>query len=103
MISNEACGTTGHIPLEGYSRRTRTWRRASWSRVLREAATGSLIMLMPVLLQGFFISWKVGIAIIWATATAAGLASAFFSFRGHTFGCSTKKGIVLALSWWERI
>ncbi|MEW5654107.1 hypothetical protein [Streptomyces cinereoruber] len=103
MISNEACGTTDHIPLEGYSHRTQMWRRASWIRVLREAAVGTLIMLIPALLLGFFISWKVGVAIVWVTATTAGLASVFFSLRGHAFGCSTKKGVVLALGWWERI
>jgi hypothetical protein len=103
VISNEVCGTTGHISLEGYSHRTRAWRKASWSRVLRETSVGSLIMLIPVLLLGFFISWKIGITIIWVTATTAALASLFFSLKGHTFGCSTKKGIVLALGWWERM
>lgn len=102
-MSSEACGTTSHVPLEGYSGRTRTWRKASWSRVAREAATGSLIMLIPAFLLGFFISWKVGIAVIGVTATVGGLASVLFSLKGHTFGCSAKKGIVLALSWWERL
>ncbi|MGW4050399.1 hypothetical protein ACWENA_06170 [Streptomyces sp. NPDC004779] len=102
-MSSEACDTTGHVPLEGYSLRSRAWQRASWSRVLREVAVGSLIMLVPALLLGFFISWRAGIAIIGTTATTACLASLFFSFRGHTFGCSAKKGIVLALGWWERL
>ncbi|MEU9859491.1 hypothetical protein AB0D99_01360 [Streptomyces sp. NPDC047971] len=102
-MSTEACGTTRHVPLEGYSRRARTWQKASWSRVLREATVGSLIMLIPALLLGFFISWKIGIAVIGATAATATLASVFFGLRGHGFGCSLKKGIVLALGWWERV
>ncbi|MFD9903021.1 hypothetical protein [Streptomyces sp. NPDC059063] len=102
-MSIEVCGTTRHVPLEGYSHRARAWRRASWSRVLREAAVGGLLMLASALLLGFFISWWAGIAIVWVTATTAGLASVFFCLRGHTFGCSAKKGIVLALGWWERI
>jgi hypothetical protein len=60
-------------------------------------------MLIPVLLLGFFISWKIGIAIIGGTAATATLASVFFSLKGHRFGCSAKKGIVLALGWWERV
>ncbi|MEU9702640.1 hypothetical protein [Streptomyces sp. NPDC047981] len=102
-MSTEACGTTRHVPLEGYSRRARTWHRASWKRVLREAAVGSLIMLVPALLLGFFISWKIGAAIVGATAATAVLAAVYFSLRGHRFGCSAKKGLVLALRWWEQI
>ncbi|GAA3087014.1 hypothetical protein GCM10017562_66540 [Streptomyces roseofulvus] len=60
-------------------------------------------MLVPVLLLGFFISWWAGVAILWVTATMASLTSVFFSLRGHTFGCSLKKGLVLTLGWWERV
>ncbi|MEU2654548.1 hypothetical protein ABZ615_04420 [Streptomyces sp. NPDC007325] len=60
-------------------------------------------MLVPALLLGFFISWKVGVVIIGVTATVGGLASLFFSLKGHTFGCAAKKGLVLALGWWERL
>ncbi|MFJ6409458.1 hypothetical protein ACIQK9_28490 [Streptomyces hydrogenans] len=60
-------------------------------------------MLIPSLLLGFFISWHIGIAIVLATATAMTLSSIAFSLRGHTVGCSVKKGIVLALGWWEQI
>ncbi|MFC8507650.1 hypothetical protein ACFU3J_02935 [Streptomyces sp. NPDC057411] len=102
-MSSEVCGTTHHVPLEGYSRRAQAWRKATWSRVLRETAVGGLLMLVPVLLLGFFLSWWAGIAVLWATATAAGLASLFFCLKGHSFDCSAKKGIVLALGWWERI
>ncbi|MFB7280463.1 hypothetical protein ACFCZV_25480 [Streptomyces hydrogenans] len=102
-MSSEVCGTTGHVPLEGYSRKARAWRRASWSRVLREAGTGSLIMLVPALLLRFLLSWWVGLAIVGSTATTAGLASLFFSLKGHTLGCAAKKGVVLALGWWERL
>ncbi|MER7536937.1 hypothetical protein ABTX77_19480 [Streptomyces sp. NPDC097704] len=60
-------------------------------------------MLIPAFLLGFFISWKVGIAVIGITAAVGGLASVLFALKGHTFGCSAKKGIVLALGWWERL
>lgn len=60
-------------------------------------------MLVPVLLLGFFISWTIGVAIIGMTAATATLASVFFALRGHRPGCSAKKGIVLALGWWERV
>ncbi|MFB7234057.1 hypothetical protein ACFCXK_04680 [Streptomyces sp. NPDC056269] len=102
-MNTEACDTTRHVDLRGYSGRARKWQTASWNRVLREATVGSLIMLIPALLLGFFISWQIGIAIIVVTAGAAALSSLFFSFRGHTLGCAAKKGIVLALGWWERV
>ncbi|MFE5592071.1 hypothetical protein [Streptomyces sp. NPDC056549] len=102
-MNSEGCGTTRHVLLQGYSGRAREWQKASWNRVLREAAVGSLIMLIPALLLGCFLSWEIGVAIITATAGAAGLSSLFFSFRGHAPGCAAKKGIVLALGWWERV
>ncbi|MEU6165911.1 hypothetical protein [Streptomyces tanashiensis] len=102
-MNTEACGTTRHVDLRGYSGRAREWQTASWNRVLREAVIGSLIMLIPTLLLGFFLSWEVGMAIITATAGAAALSSLFFAFRGHTPRCAAKKGVVLALGWWERV
>ncbi|MFE5483129.1 hypothetical protein [Streptomyces sp. NPDC056527] len=102
-MNTEACGTTGHVRLQGYSGKARRWRRASWNRVLREGSIGILIMLIPAALLGFFISWEIGVAIILLTVTSATLSSIFFTLRGHTWGCSAKKGIVLALGWWERL
>ncbi|MFF8375817.1 hypothetical protein ACF07V_06800 [Streptomyces sp. NPDC015661] len=102
-MNTEACGSTRHVRLQGYSGRARAWQRASWNRVLREALIGCLIMLIPALLLGFFISWQFGVAIIALTATSAMFSSAFFTLRGHTWGCSAKKGVVLALGWWERV
>ncbi|MFF7779830.1 hypothetical protein ACFZCG_36075 [Streptomyces tanashiensis] len=102
-MNTEACGTTRHVDLRGYSGRARTWRKANWKRVLREAVVGSLIMLVPALLLGFFLSWQIGVAIVLATVSSAALFSALFALRGHRFGCAAKKGVVLALGWWERI
>ncbi|MFJ3817411.1 hypothetical protein [Streptomyces sp. NPDC090056] len=102
-MNTDVCGSTRHVPLEGYSGRARTWQKASWSRVLRETAVGCLIMLVPTLLLGFFMSWDIGIALVMATASSAVLSSFVFSLRGHTLGCAVKKGIVLTLGWWERI
>ncbi|MFD0140810.1 MULTISPECIES: hypothetical protein [unclassified Streptomyces] len=102
-MTDDACGSTHHIPLQGYSGRARSWQKASWSRVLREVSVGSLIMLIPTFLLGFFMSWEIGTAIVMATATSVALSSIAFSLRGHTFGCAVKKGFVLTLGWWERI
>ena len=102
-MANDACGSTRHIPLQGYSGRARSWRKASWSRVLREVSAGSLIMLIPTLLLGFFMSWEIGMAIVMATATSVTLSSISFSLRGHAFGCAVRKGIVLTMGWWERV
>ncbi|MFI2738328.1 hypothetical protein [Streptomyces sp. NPDC018711] len=102
-MTDDVCGSTRHIPLQGYSGRARSWQKASWSRVLREASVGSLIMLIPTLLLGFFMSWEIGMAIVLATATSVTLSSISFSLRGHTFECAVKKGIILTLGWWERI
>ncbi|MEU0404525.1 hypothetical protein ABZ318_30730 [Streptomyces sp. NPDC006197] len=60
-------------------------------------------MLIPTLLLGFFISWQIGVALIALTLSSALLSSVFFTLRGHTWGCSAKKGVVLALGWWERV
>ncbi|PVC76136.1 hypothetical protein [Streptomyces sp. CS081A] len=60
-------------------------------------------MLIPAVLLGFFISWEIGAVIVLATATTATLSSIVYSLGGHRFGCSAKKGIVLALGWWERV
>ncbi|MFG2332589.1 hypothetical protein ACGFMM_23535 [Streptomyces sp. NPDC048604] len=89
--------------LQGFSDRTGRQQRASWNRVLRDGAVGFLIMLMPALLLGFFLSWEIGVAIIAATAGTATLSSLVYSLKGHAWGCSAKKGIVLALGWWARI
>lgn len=97
------CGTTRHIGLESYSEKALKWRRASWGRVLREGITGGLMMLVPALLLGFFLSWRIGLAIIGTTACVATLSSIIFAFRGHTLACAAKKGFVLTLGWWDRI
>ncbi|MGW7428147.1 hypothetical protein ACWGIN_01200 [Streptomyces sp. NPDC054861] len=102
-MAYDACGSTRHIPLQGYSGRARSWRKASWSRVFREVSAGILIMLIPTLLLGFFMSWEIGIAIVMATATSVTLSSVSFSLRRHAFGCAVKKGIVLTMGWWERV
>ena len=97
------CGTTRHIELQGHSAKALKWRKASWVRVLREGITGGLMMLIPTLLLGFFLSWQIGLAVIGTTAGAATLSSVFFALRGHTLACAAKKGFVLTLGWWERI
>ncbi|MER7516482.1 hypothetical protein [Streptomyces sp. NPDC126499] len=102
-MDTEACGTTSHITLHGHSGKARNWHKAGWSRVLREGVVGSLIMLIPALLLGFFLSWWIGVAIIGVTATSAVLSSVFFSLRGHRPACSVKKGLVLVMGWWERL
>ncbi|MFF8569096.1 hypothetical protein ACF06N_29575 [Streptomyces albidoflavus] len=103
MTDRDTCGTTQHIPLEGHSGNARKWHKASWSRVLREGITGMAVMLIPVVLLGFFISWQSGLAVVLLTALAATVSSVYFLIGGHRFGCSAKKGVVLACAWWERI
>ncbi|WP_418960319.1 hypothetical protein [Streptomyces tritici] len=102
-MNSEVCGTTRHVALGDASEKAGVRQKVTWSRVLRGGGVGLVIMLTPALLLGFFLSWKIGVAIVALTATAATAASLVFSFRGHRPACSAKKGLVLASRWWAQV
>ncbi|MET7510790.1 hypothetical protein [Streptomyces albidoflavus] len=65
--------------------------------------TGLTVMFIPVTLLGFFISWRLGLSVALLTVLAATVFAMWFLSAGHRFGCSAKKGIVLACALWERV